>query len=526
MAWPSTNTDQISTSWSLPIKYLDSNYTTSEEWLLTTKRHWKVAAERDAGVLVTNSSYDLARDDLGHVTESVQVLVLTSNASAAGDSTQASIRDETLVVWEIITLLAIFVLTVLGNVVVLFMLLVRHKKLTRMCYFILSLCVSDLITAFFNVLPQLVWEVTYRFHGGGFLCKAVKFGQLLGPYLNSYLLVMTALDRYQVICYPLSNCAWTPRRSKNMIFLAWALALGSCTPQVFVFSYQEVGNGSWDCWASFIPPWGPRAYVTWYALSVFIVPLFFLVFAYSCICRTLWVNFKHKQMDEHTHHWRDSRRPRLLVRLRPHRHRSESEISTCIHDPPPQENIVPLLRAPSHLAIPMVAVHKPAMVNGVSAQSLRASRGITNPRSHSIRSISRAKIKTVKLTITVIFCYISCSAPFISVQLWHVWDPNASTNPFYNGAAFTILTLLSSLNSVVNPWIFLAFNENMTQLLHSLCTCRFTLRTGPRRSQTFRSSDSNKNFRLTVFTTTDGDTAGHRASISQRHTATHYHSSD
>ncbi|XP_053628168.1 vasopressin V1b receptor-like [Cherax quadricarinatus] len=517
MTWSSSSADDLATSWSQPTKWLDDNISAANDWLVNAKRPWREVVTEELGVLVTNSTFDLARESLSQVTESVNVLVLTSNITSEGEGASSNLRDEALVVWEIVTLLAIFLLTVLGNVVVLFMLLVRHKKLTRMCYFILSLCLSDLITAFFNVLPQMVWEVTYRFRGGGFLCKVVKFGQLLGPYLNSYLLVMTALDRYQVICYPLSNCAWTPRRSKNMICLAWVLALGSCIPQLFVFSYQDLGNGSWDCWASFIPPWGPRAYVTWYALSVFIVPLIFLIFAYSCICRTLYVNFKHKQMDDHTQRWRDTRRPRLLVRLRPQRHRTEGEVSTCIHDTPLQENIVPLLDAPMTLSTPMVADHKPTMTR-TNEQTLRPFRG-ANPRSHSIRSISRAKIKTVKLTITVIFCYVSCSAPFISVQLWHVWDPNASSNPFYNGAAFTILTLLSSLNSVVNPWIFLAFNENMTQLLRSLCTCRFNFRLDPRRSQTFRSSDSNKNFRLAVFTTAEGST-GHRTSI----THSHYHS--
>nr|QWT72250.1 oxytocin/vasopressin-like peptide receptor [Portunus pelagicus] len=430
-----------------------------------------------------------------------------------------SARDESLVVWEIVTLLAIFVLTVLGNVVVLFMLLVRRKKLTRMCYFILSLCVSDLVTAFLNVLPQLVWEITYRFRGGGFLCKAVKFAQLLGPYLNSYLLVMTALDRYQVICYPLSNCAWTPRRSKNMIYLAWALALGSCTPQVFVFSYQEVGDGTWDCWASFIPPWGPRAYVTWYALSVFILPLFFLIIVYTCICRTLWVNFKHKQMDEQRHRWHDLRRPRLLVRLRTQGNRSDGgEVSTCLHTPQ-QEKTIPLLDSSSSTSTS--TVHRLPAKKMTRASSMRIP-SATNPRSHSIRSISRAKIKTVKLTVTVIFCYVSCSAPFISVQLWHVWDPDAPTSPFYSGAALTILMLLSSLNSVVNPWIFLAFNENLSQILRSLCTCRFNIRWGPWATHTFRSSDSNKNLRLTVFTTTEAEhhAASHKPSLSPGHTVT------
>lgn len=433
MAWPSSSVGETPTSLTLSTtKWFDPNV--SEVWLSTRSSgslRLEMVTENNVGVLVTNRSQDLAASILG--------LAKGTNASLSEASgVEVTARDETLVVWEIVTLLAIFVLTVFGNVVVL-MLLVRHKKLTRMCYFILSLCVSDLITAFFNVLPQMVWEVTYRFRGGDFLCKTVKFGQLLGPYLNSYLLVMTALDRYQVICNPLSSCAWSPRRSKNMIYLAWVLALGSCTPQLFVFSYQEVRHGTWDCWASFIPPWGPRAYVTWYALSVFIVPLVFLIFAYSCICRTLWVNFKLKQMDDHAHRCHDSRRPHLLVRLRSQRNRNDAEISTCIHDPPSQENIMPLLNASTPTPTP--TPHSLRAPNGLHAPSPQPPR-LVNPRAHSIRSISRAKIKTVKLTVTVIFCYVSCSAPFISVQLWHVWDPNAASSPFYNGDCVCVATTL------------------------------------------------------------------------------------
>jgi hypothetical protein len=33
--------------------------------------------------------------------------------------------------------------------------------------------------------------------------------------------------------------------------------------QVVVFSYQEVGPDVYDCWATFIKPWGERVYVTW-----------------------------------------------------------------------------------------------------------------------------------------------------------------------------------------------------------------------------------------------------------------------
>lgn len=42
----------------------------------------------------------------------------------------------------------------------------------------------------------------------------------------------------------------------------------------------------------------------------------------------------------------------------------------------------------------------------------------------------------------------------------------------FTGATFTILTLLSSLNSCVNPWIYLAFNRELVRLLKQQLTCR------------------------------------------------------
>ncbi len=46
------------------------------------------------------------------------------------------------------------------------------------------------------------------------------------------------------------------------------------------------------------------------------------------------------------------------------------------------------------------------------------------PRAH-VRSMSRSKLKTVKLTLTVILCYIVCWGPFFIAQMWAAWDVNA-----------------------------------------------------------------------------------------------------
>ncbi|KAG8327675.1 hypothetical protein J6590_015707 [Homalodisca vitripennis] len=184
--------------------------------------------------------------------------------------------------------------------------------------------------------------------------------------------------------------------------------------EVIIFSYQEIAPGVYDCWATFPFPWGERVYVTWYSVSVFLVPLFVLIYTYFCICWTLW-----------------------------------------------RYSGLPDSSSPHHL-------------------------------------ISRAKINTIKQTVAVILLYISCSSPFICAQLWASWGPR---QPFFDGAAFTILSLLSSLNSCVNPWIYLSFNRELLRSLWRASIC-----TGSPRHRNLRGSASSCR-RVTEMTTTSaGDT--------------------
>ena len=108
-----------------------------------------------------------------------------------------------------------------------------------MFYFILHLSIADLLTAFFTLLPEVVWTLTFPdFHGGVVMCKFVKFTQMLGPYLSSYILIMTAVDRYQAICNPLGNCTWTPKRSKvRFLFHMYILYMCHYNPRFVYFFY-------------------------------------------------------------------------------------------------------------------------------------------------------------------------------------------------------------------------------------------------------------------------------------------------
>ena len=72
--------------------------------------------------------------------------------------------------------------------------------------------------------------------------------------------------------------------------------------------------------------------------------------------------------------------------------------------------------------------------------------------------VSRAKIKSVKMTLVIIACYILCSTPFIVGQLLATLGPHHISSKI--GLQMEPLFWLMTLNSLVNPWIYIWFNRN------------------------------------------------------------------
>ena len=76
-----------------------------------------------------------------------------------------------------------------------------------MYFFILHLSIADILTAVLTLFPELMWTFTFpKWYGGNALCKFVKMSQVVGPFLSSYTLVMTAFDRYQVRSETMAQC--------------------------------------------------------------------------------------------------------------------------------------------------------------------------------------------------------------------------------------------------------------------------------------------------------------------------------
>ncbi|XP_071370356.1 arginine vasopressin receptor 2, like [Centroberyx affinis] len=190
----------------------------------------------------------------------------------------------------------IFVLATCGNLFFLGTLWKKRKRNTRTQLFLLHMCLADLVVAFFQVLPQLSIEITHRFRGTDFLCRSVKYLQVVGMFASTYMIVAMTIDRYHAVCKPMVSFFKGSFRRYLSIGAAWLVSLAFSTPQLFIFSLQEVEENQYDCWATFIEPWGSRIYISWITLSVFALPAAILLYCQIRICTSIYFNMKRKAL--------------------------------------------------------------------------------------------------------------------------------------------------------------------------------------------------------------------------------------
>ncbi|KTF71187.1 hypothetical protein cypCar_00039130 [Cyprinus carpio] len=390
------------------------------------------------------------------------------------------VRDISLAKAEIGVLGLVLALTTLGNSFVLWVLLRRRKYNAPMHLFMVNLCVADLVVAFFQVLPQLVWDITERFQGPDVLCRSVKYLQIVGMFASSYMIVAMTVDRHNAICCPLQAYkGGAVSRWNTPIMVAWGLALVLSVPQVRIF--KEIHDNI-------------------YLKSEHVV--------YADMKKNLvFFHFPFFKKRASTVRERAKRSQKTREARELHRKNTNSDSShshTCNSEDAPEpdccdqscqdgnspNDLAPQTHSSSPDVLPHIQTHPHTLwSNSAAVQTLHGksvphrnaynttaeySNASSNPSfppyplHPPLTGVSKAMSKTVRMTLVIVLVYTLCWSPFFTVQLWAAWDPN----PPDQGVAFTILMLLASLNSCTNPWIYTAFSSSVSGELLALLRCR------------------------------------------------------
>ena len=95
----------------------------------------------------------------------------------------------------------------------------------------MNLAVADLFVTFFCNVTDAVWASTVQWLAGNVMCKLVKFLQVFGLYLSTYIIVIISIDRCYAILDPMSRNS-APKRVRVLTILTWIFSALFSLPQV------------------------------------------------------------------------------------------------------------------------------------------------------------------------------------------------------------------------------------------------------------------------------------------------------
>ncbi|XP_063080115.1 N-formyl peptide receptor 2-like [Engraulis encrasicolus] len=146
---------------------------------------------------------------------------------------------DALCVFVLLSSIIIFVLGVLGNGLVIWIIGVKTKRSVNSSWY-LSLAVSDFLLCI-TVPFNSVYMTTGEWHVGLFMCKFISVVMPLNIYGSVFLLVIVSIDRCMCVIFPVwSQNHRTIRGSSVVIVAAWTLSAALSLPTLLFYDTHDL----------------------------------------------------------------------------------------------------------------------------------------------------------------------------------------------------------------------------------------------------------------------------------------------
>ncbi|XP_029553347.1 pyroglutamylated RF-amide peptide receptor-like [Salmo trutta] len=189
----------------------------------------------------------------------------------------------------------IFILALVGNSLVVYIVVRKRAIQTSTNIFICSLAVSDLLITFFCIPFTLLQNISSEWLGGVLICKTIPFVQTMAIVTGILTMTCIAVERYQGIVYPLKmRRQYTPKRAYKMLGLVWSTSVVVGSPMLFVqqlevkydFLYDHHHVCCQERWRSLTHR---QVYTTFIMVALFLMPMAAMLFLYTRIGIELWI---------------------------------------------------------------------------------------------------------------------------------------------------------------------------------------------------------------------------------------------
>ncbi|KAJ7316949.1 hypothetical protein JRQ81_003111 [Phrynocephalus forsythii] len=197
--------------------------------------------------------------------------------------------------WQFSALAAyMFLLIILGfpiNFLTLFV-TIQHKKLrTPLNYILLNLAIANLFMVLIGFTTTMYTSMNGYFILGTIGCNIEGFFATMGGEIALWSLVVLAVERYVVVCKPMSNFRFSETHAMIGVGFTWIMALACSGPPLLGWSRYIPEGMQCSCGVDYYTP-NPKthneSFVLYMFLVHFVTPLTIIFFCYGrlvCVVR-------------------------------------------------------------------------------------------------------------------------------------------------------------------------------------------------------------------------------------------------
>ncbi|KAG7495584.1 cholecystokinin receptor type A [Solea senegalensis] len=342
----------------------------------------------------------------------------------------------------------IFLLSVLGNSLIIAVLVRNRRMRTVTNLFLLSLAISDLMVSLvcipFTLIPNLMRDFIF----GAGICKLVMYFMGVSVSVSTFNLVAISLERYSAICNPLSSRAWqTKSHAAKVITATWVASFIlmlpypiSSTLKPFTRLNNSTGHMCRLVWPNDI------IQQSWYVcllLLLFLIPGIVMMTAYGLISLELYRGIRFELSS------RKSSRDRQCSSgsIKP------GDSDGCYMQPSKKKSMTMSITNSSS---------KPMVAGRVCGTSSTAN--------------LMAKKRVIRMLLVIVFLFFLCWTPVFVVNAWQAFDQRSAYR--LTGAPISFIHLLSYISACVNPIIYCFMNKRFRQGMLATFSCCSCFRSG------------------------------------------------
>uniref|UniRef100_A0A672FKD7 G protein-coupled receptor 83 n=1 Tax=Salarias fasciatus TaxID=181472 RepID=A0A672FKD7_SALFA len=213
---------------------------------------------------------------------------LASRKSGGGESQDSGVKALLVAAYSFIIVISLF-----GNTLVCHVVVKNKRTQSATSLFILNLAVADIFITVLNTPFTLVRFVYSTWVFGRMMCHISRFVQYCSLHVSTLTLTAIALDRRQVILYPLRP-RMSPAQGGVWVAVIWIMATCFSLPhaiyqKLLTFTYSKEKERSL-C----VPDFPEPSDVYWQYIDLltfillYVLPLLIITASYTTVARRLW----------------------------------------------------------------------------------------------------------------------------------------------------------------------------------------------------------------------------------------------